>query len=112
MHPILTVMVLLLSLSAYPQLDQRKLDSLSRSIDSSAKASRNWQDSFTKIQDSIYQAATAKSADDNSRNSSQLLAEQEKRESMERQRILLRILAGVSVVLIGIVAWFLKTKRN
>jgi hypothetical protein len=112
MHRFLPVMVLLFNLSTYAQLDQKKLDSLSRSIDSSAKASRNWQDSFTKIQDSIYQTAIGKSAGGNSINPSQFLAEQEKRESRERQRILLRFLAGVAVVLIGVVAWFLKTKRK
>jgi hypothetical protein len=36
------------------QVDQRKLDSLSRHIDSSQKALRHWQDSFTKRQDSVY----------------------------------------------------------
>jgi hypothetical protein len=38
MHRLLPVMVLLLHLSIHAQIDQKKLDSLSRFIDSSAKA--------------------------------------------------------------------------
>jgi hypothetical protein len=48
-------MVLTIQLSTQAQIDQAKLDSLKRSIDASAKAHKLWQDSFAKVQESLYQ---------------------------------------------------------
>jgi hypothetical protein len=51
----LLLMVLTVQLSTQAQIDQAKLDSLKRSIDASAKAHKLWQDSFAKVQESLYQ---------------------------------------------------------
>ena len=60
MYGLLPALALLFHLTCYSQVDQEKLDSLTRSIDSSKKVLRNWQDSFTKMQDSIYEARVSK----------------------------------------------------
>ena len=49
---------LLLSAAASAQLDQSKLDSLQQSMLESQRTLTQWQDSFTRRQDSIYRAAT------------------------------------------------------
>src|SRR5215212_6496514 len=62
MYGLLPALALLFHLTCYSQVDQKKLDSLTRSIDSSKKVLRNWQDSFTKMQDSLYETRVSKAA--------------------------------------------------
>jgi hypothetical protein len=104
MRRLLPLMVLLLHLSLHAQIDQKKLDSLSRSIDSSAKAYKSWQDSFANLQDSIYHAAISRDTENNSRNLDQFLAEQKGREAKERQQAMLRIVIGIVLLAIGVIA--------
>jgi hypothetical protein len=104
MPRLLLAIVLLMQLSIHAQIDPKKLDSLARSIDSSAKTYRFWQDSFTKAQDSIYQAAINKDIENNSRNPDQFLAEQRRKEAKERQQAIIRIIIGVALLAIGIIA--------
>ena len=58
MPQLLLALALLLSLTSHAQTDQRKLDSLRHSIDSSSRALQAYQDSFTRRQESIHNAAT------------------------------------------------------
>ena len=57
LYGFLPLIVLLLHFNVYGQIDQTKVDSLANYIDSSTKAHRYWQDSFNKVQDSIYHSA-------------------------------------------------------
>jgi LPXTG-motif cell wall-anchored protein len=57
---IVFLLTLLFFLQAAAQLDMRKLDSLSRSIDSSAKATRTSIDSISRTLDSMMRADTRK----------------------------------------------------
>lgn len=91
MYRYLLVMVLLLHLNVYGQIDQKKLDSLSRAIDSSAKSHKSWQDSFIRSQYSIYQSAVNK-------NDLQKRNEVAKRNGEERQKFWLRIIVAVFVI--------------
>jgi Flp pilus assembly protein TadB len=50
MRFLLSVSFVLVQSLAFSQIDQKKLDSLSSSIDASVKAYQQWQDSFTKNQ--------------------------------------------------------------
>jgi deoxyribodipyrimidine photolyase-like uncharacterized protein len=112
MHRLLPVIVLLLHLSIHAQIDQKKLDSLSRSIDSSAKAYKYWQDSFAKQQDSIYHAAISKEIKKDSRNPDEFLLEEKREEAEERQQTILRIVTGVVLLVIGIIALIRRRKTK
>src|SRR5678809_758609 len=83
---LLLLLVLLVHLNIYGQIDKKKLDSLSRSIDSSTKAHRLFQDSFTKVQDSIYHSAINKN---DSGKFNDFLAEQKRRLEKETQQKML-----------------------
>ena len=91
MYRYLLVMVLLLHPNVYGQIDQKKLDSLSRAIDSSAKSHKSWQDSFIRSQDSIYQSAVNKN---NGHQRNDVIKQNEK----ERQKFWLRIIVAVFVI--------------
>jgi hypothetical protein len=102
---------LLIAFKSYSQIDQKKLDSLSRSIDSSAKAYRAWQDSFNKVQDSIYQAAINKDFQ-SSHNPGQLSPEQKRKEAKERQKIILRIGVSIAILIIAAIVWLRRKKTK
>jgi hypothetical protein len=108
MHRSLLMLLLLLQVSVWSQIDQKKVDALSRSIDSSVKAHQSWQDSFIKVQDSIYHVAIGKKVDSNSDNTNRSFAAQKRKEVKELQQTLLRIIAGV--VLLAVVTIFLLRK--
>lgn len=110
MQRILPVLVLLLHLIGYAQIDPAKLDSLSRSINLSAKAHKHWQDSFTKAQDSIYHAAVNRNSGDKAHKPDKSSSEQEAQSSKQRQEGIVRIAIGVLVFAIGIIA--LMRRRN
>ena len=82
---VLTVIILLLQFNSYGQIDPKKLDSLSRSIDSSAKLIRSDQDRFIKVQDSAYHSEVNKALGQGSRNHDQFLAEK-KRQTVRKLR--------------------------
>lgn len=94
------LIVMLMGFYAIPQIDPAKLDSLSRAIDSSSKAYKAWQDSFTKVQDSLYRSSLKKDIEQNNRNLQQYLAEQKRRERKERQQAYIRIFAGLSLFIV------------
>ena len=89
----------------YGQIDQKKLDSLERAIESSTKAQKGWQDSFAKAQDSIYKSAINKS--DNFKSSTQ-----QTNKLKERQRITLRIVIMVALFLTGVLIAFQQKNRS
>ena len=96
-------MVLPLQLSTKAQIDQHKLDSLRRSIDSSARAHTMWQDSFTKAQDSIYQSAV-----NNTRLSKQNHLERE----VQRRRNLQGIFIALLLVVVAVLLLLRRRKNN
>jgi hypothetical protein len=91
---------------SYAQIDQRKLDSLSRAIDSSVKAHQSSEDSFIKLQDNHYHSELNKALQQSKNN---LLAEEKREEAEERQQIIVRILIGVLLVA-GIIAIVRRSK--
>ena len=112
MHRLLLAIVLLMQFDIHAQIDPKKLDSLSRSIDSSAKVRKSWQDSFSKVQDSIYHAATSKDIKNNSHNTDQFLAEEKRKKAKERQQEILRIVTGAVLLVIGIIALIRRRKTK
>ena len=112
MHRFLSVLALLLYLNINGQIDQKKLDSLARSIDSSAKARKISQDSFIKIQDSAYQLEMNKALKQNSRKFDNSLTERKRKEAKERQQAILRIVISVVLFIIGIIALLRKRKTK
>ena len=107
---VLTVIILLLQFNSYGQVDPKKLDSLSRSIDSSAKLIRSDQDRFIKVQDSAYHSEVNKALGQGSRNHDQFLAEKKRREEKERQQAIVRI--GLSVLIFIVPILVLLRKRK
>jgi len=104
MRILLLATVLFLQHACYSQIDLKKLDSLARSIDSSQKASRSWQDSFNKKQDSIYRAAQIKQdAQTNNRNDARVIAQKEINANQKQQAII-KILIGLLFAILLIVA--------
>jgi len=103
MHRLLSLMVLLPHLNASAQIDQRKVDSLARLIDSSANARQQKQESTIKTIDSNYQSQLNKALQ-GSHNLDNYLAEQKRREARERQQTIVRNLLGVLLLIIGLIA--------
>lgn len=85
----LLVGLFLFQISSFAQIDPRKLDSLRRSIDSSARSIRMWQDSFRGKQDSLYRSGVINGTD-----STALLENQVQREEKK---------ITYTIVLIGVV---------
>ncbi|MGZ3937294.1 MAG: hypothetical protein ACXVLT_00980 [Flavisolibacter sp.] len=93
-HRFLVLLVLLFPLVSHAQIDQRKLDSLKKSIDSSAAAHREWQDSFSKVQDSVYQDAVKKAVNGDNISRDHHIKKVESR----------RIVQGIVIVLAIVIA--------
>jgi len=104
-------LVLALYLNTYAQVDQKKLDSLSRLIDSTAHAYRMQQDSVIHFQDSTYQSEVNKSLQ-SSRNPDQFVAEQKRREAKERQQAILRIGISAALLIIAIIVLLRRRKTK
>jgi len=96
--------------NVFAQIDQKKRDSLARAIDSSAKAYRTSQDSFTKKQDSIYRSSIKIDVEQNNRQHEQFIAEQKRRENKQRQQAYIRILIGVLLFTVLIIGFLRKRK--
>lgn len=106
MHRLLFLVIFLFPSISYSQIDPAALDSLARSIDSSARSHRSRQDSMIKVQDSIYQFEVKKAyknQDPGSKNNSV-----EKREE-NRKEILAALVIGV--LLLGLIV-LLARKRT
>jgi hypothetical protein len=112
MHRFLPVMVLFFHLNTHGQINQKKLDSLTKAIDSSARIHKSWQDSFTKVQDSIYHAAISKDPEQNSRSLNNFLIEQRRREAKEMQQAILHIVIGILLLIASIIAIARKRKTK
>jgi CRISPR/Cas system-associated endoribonuclease Cas2 len=104
MHHLLLLIFLFTNFCIYGQIDQKKIDSLELSIDSSTKAQKTWQDSFAKVQDSIYRSAV------NNSDSTKLSAEQ-KTKVKGRQKIILRF-AIIAVLLVTTIIVILRRKQK
>jgi hypothetical protein len=89
---------LCIHLADYGQIDPNKLDSLSRSIDSSAKAYKQQQSAIIKVQESTYRSK-AKALQQNARPANDSIAEQRRKESQPHT---IRIVIGVLLLLVPI----------
>ena len=112
MHRFLLALILLLQLNTYAQIDQRKVDSLARVIDSSANANQQQQEKAIKAVDSNYRSQLSKALRQNSRNKDNSLAEQKGREARQRQQTIVRILIGILLLIIGVVALVRRRKTK
>jgi len=102
-----SLLALLLFLNSYGQIDPIKLDSLARSIDSSAKALQLTQDSFVQAQDSIYRSAL-----DNTLQRQTKFVEEERRKEKYRQQVTLRIIAVVVfIIAVGLFFWIRRKRK-
>jgi accessory gene regulator protein AgrB len=102
----LTAILLLIYLYAPAQIDQQKLDSLKRSIDSNTRAVKSWQDSFQKNQDSLYRSRIMHDTlRTNTATDTRSLMEHEKRKKMY-----LRLL--VTVILVLALAYILLGRKK
>jgi len=91
-HRFFLFLVLLFPLVCPAQIDQNKLDSLKKSIDSSAAARKVWQDSFTNVQDSVYQDAIKKTV------GAERGPKEQRQQNVERQRTMQGILIALLIV--------------
>jgi hypothetical protein len=104
---VLLIALLFIQLHSYEQIDQAKVDSLAKLIDSSAKAYKTEQDSIVKRQDSVYKLEAQKMLQKNQNNHSSLPGQG--RRAMPQQ-IVACIVACILLLLIAIVA--LKRRRK
>jgi hypothetical protein len=109
LHRWLPVFGLFLQLSSFAQVDQKKLDSLARSIDASARAARAWQDSFMKTQDSIYGTGVVRSKEPE-RNGFEKSAAVPKPEKKQK-RTYIPVVIGIFVALVLIVGFRRKIRK-
>jgi len=109
---LLLILGLLSVFTSYSQINQNKLDSLSRSINSSAKAYRAWQDSFKKVQDSIYRSAIKKDLQKNRSDLQNFSEEERRRKEKERQQTILRIVIGIAILITAVFAWRRRRKTR
>lgn len=109
MFRLLLLVTLLLCLSTHAQIDSKKVDSLARVIDSSAKANREQQESVIRSTDTNYQSELNKALQHDSGNFS---TEQKRKEERKRQQFIVRILTGVLLLLIAVLALVRRKKRN
>jgi hypothetical protein len=98
--------------TSYSQINQSKLDSLSRSINSSAKAYRAWQDSFKKAQDSVYRSALKKDLQKSRSGRENFSAEERRRKERERQQTTLRIILSIAILITAVFVWRRRRKTK
>jgi len=94
-------MVFLFQLVSQAQIDQKKLDSLRRSIDSSANERMRWEDSFVKVQDSVYHTAISK-----------IIKEKNPGQRQENEVQRQKILQGIVMALLAIIAVVVLLRRR
>lgn len=104
--------LLVFQINNYGQIDPRKVDSLSRLIDSSAHAYKVQQESVFKYQDSAYNSEMNKALQQNSRNPDNFLVEQKRKEEKERREAIIRMVSGVLLLLIAITAMMRRKKSK
>jgi phage-related tail protein len=96
---------LLFQFNSYGQIDPKKVDSLSRLIDSSAHAYKLQQDSVVKYQDSTNKSEVNKVLQQSSANQESDSIKQKRSEQEKRQETFVRSIAlGVLVFVIVIIA--------
>lgn len=107
MYRYLLVISLSLQLNAYGQIDPEKVDSLARTIDSSANARQLKQDSAIKIIDSNYRSGLNEAI----RNSHNNLTEQKIKAVNGRKQIILQIIIGVALLIVVLFVAMFKRRR-
>ena len=95
MHRFATLSLLFTHFISYGQIDQKKLDSLKRTIEYSTKTQKSWQDSFVNAQDSIYKSAVTNSGSVN-------LSTQQETTIKDKQIVVIRIVIFVALFLIAV----------
>ena len=96
---------MLFQFNSYGQIDPKKVDSLSRLIDSSAHAYKLQQDSVVKYQDSTNKSEVNKVLQQSSANQESDSIKQKRSEQEKRQETFVRSIAlGVLVFVIVIIA--------
>lgn len=96
---------MLFQFNSYGQIDPKKVDSLSRLIDSSAHAYKLQQDSVVKYQDSTNKSEVNKALQQSSANQESDSIKQKRSEQEKRQETFVRSIAlGVLVFVIVIIA--------
>ncbi len=110
MYRLLLVVMLLFQLQCYGQIDQRKLDSLSKAIDSSSAIYKKQQDVVIKTQDSIYRSEISKNLQ-SSRDADRVVVGQKQRVE-QRQKDMVRLMAGILLFLILIIVLSRKRKQK
>lgn len=103
----LTAFLLLAAFNTYAQIDQRKLDSLSKSVDSTAKAYKHQQSIIIKTQDSLYQSSIRQQQHSFNKDS---LAEEKRTEANTRQKNISSM--ALAILLLGFVIFLLIKKRR
>lgn len=109
---LLILITFLPQINFYAQIDPRKVDSLAQLIDSSAGANRKQQESLIKSSDSNYQFELNKALQQGSENRYNFSVEQKRIEERNRLRIIVRIVAGVLLLLTAVIALVQWKKRN
>lgn len=108
---ILLIFIVLPFCKSSAQIDQEKMDSLTRSIENSRQEYRQWQDSFKKTQDSIYRSMVQKQdGERNLQNLKKFAAIQKKNEEKRRQQMYMRI--GFGILMLGILVFGLARRKK
>lgn len=112
MRHLLTAICILVQLSCFSQIEKNKLDSLNRVIDSGVKNQQAAQDSFTKRQDSIYQARVIKKIKANNKNLDFVVQQIKDIKAKEKRQTLIRIGIGFLLLTLLFVVLIRKRKKS
>lgn len=94
---ITTTCLCLLASLAIAQIDSSSLDSLSRRIDSSTRASKAYNDSLIKMGNEYYDSVmSAQTLEQMDRNRDALIATMKEREEQQRRNAYIRIAIGIA----------------
>ena len=78
----------------------QNIDSLSQSIDSSAKVLQNVNDRFQQVQDSLYQLKLLRTMEQHGKPLDRFLEEKKEQERIEKRQLYIRIGLGVAILLV------------
>jgi len=104
------LLFLLVQINAKAQIDPRKLDSLSRAIDSAAKQYRQEQDRTIEARDSAYRSQVNKVLKQNGQDRDEFFAQQKSKLEKERQQRMIRVVTGVLLLIVLAIILFRRRK--
>jgi|GEM_PF-2046569 len=97
------LVLLLIPALLHAQIDPQKLDSLQQSIEASTRATKAWQDSFQKTQDSIYRKEVLNRIQEEKNAIGKEILNRKEKESEKDKTSEVAIVLAAAVLAIGLI---------